>query len=347
MMPKFTTKRSQREDLSMSLVWNYGRARALANSLRRRAGCFVGDEAAGTMMIFALTIPVVMVAAGGAVDYSFAASTRSKMQAVADSAALASVRELQLARTDSSRVTVIANNVINSSLQGVTAAINVDLQAMTVQVVIEKQYTSLIGMASETTLRVNATAKTSGSMPLCLLGLNPSAPQTINLDHSALLTAPGCLVQSNSDSKQGLESMNSAVVLAGMICTAGGKSQTRNANFSPTPTTDCPALQDPLSARAAPPISACGYNNKVVDGGYENLQPGVYCGGLKLTNGAVGKLSNGIFIIKDGPLIVDSGASISGTEVGIYLKGSKANLTFDADSTIDLSAPKDGPSRAY
>jgi hypothetical protein len=49
----------------MSLVWNYGRARALANSLRRRAGCFVGDEAAGTMMIFALTIPVVMVAAGG------------------------------------------------------------------------------------------------------------------------------------------------------------------------------------------------------------------------------------------------------------------------------------------
>jgi Flp pilus assembly protein TadG len=145
MMPKFTTKRSQREDLSMSLVWNYGRARALANSLRRRAGCFVGDEAAGTMMIFALTIPVVMVAAGGAVDYSFAASTRSKMQAVADSAALASVRELQLARTDSSRVTVIANNVINSSLQGVTAAINVDLQAMTVQVVIEKQYTSLIG----------------------------------------------------------------------------------------------------------------------------------------------------------------------------------------------------------
>ena len=73
------------------------------------------------------------------------------------------------------------------------------------------------------------------------------------------------------------------------------------------------------------------------------LPPGVYCGGLTLTNGAVVKLSSGIFIIKDGPLTVDGGASISGTEVGIYLKGSAANLTFDADTTIDLSAPKDGP----
>src|SRR5665647_3990269 len=81
----------------------------------------------------------------------------------------------------------------------------------------------------------------------------------------------------------------------------------------------------------------------VVDGAHGTLQPGVYCGGLKLTNGAEGILSSGIFIIKNGPLIVDAGASISGTGVGIYLKGSAANLTFDADTTVNLSAPKDGP----
>jgi hypothetical protein len=81
----------------------------------------------------------------------------------------------------------------------------------------------------------------------------------------------------------------------------------------------------------------------VVDGAHGTLQPGVYCGGLKLTNGAEGILSSGIFIIKDGPLIVDGGASISGTGVGIYLKGIGANLMFDADTTVNLSAPKDGP----
>jgi hypothetical protein len=49
----------------------------------------------------------------------------------------------------------------------------------------------------------------------------------------------------------------------------------------------------------------------IVGGIYATLQPGVYCGGLKITNGASGVLSKGIFIIKDGPLIVDGGASIS------------------------------------
>ena len=214
---------------------------------------------------------------------------------------------------------------------------------MTVQVDIQKQYTPVIRITSGTTLRVSAKAKMSGSMPLCLLGLNPTAPDAINLDDSALLTAPGCLVQSNSKDKKGLESAHSAVMTAGMICSAGGKAQTRNANFSPAPTTDCPVLQDPLIGRAPPSVGACNYNNKVVDGGYEALQPGVYCGGLKLTNGAVVKLASGIFVIKDGPLWVDGGASISGTDVGIYLTGSAANLMFDADTTVSLSAPTGGP----
>ena len=102
------------------------------------------SEAGNTITVFALALPVLVAAAGAAVDYSVAAaSTRSKMQAVADSAALASARELQLARTDANRVTVIANNVVNSALQDVTTEVKVDFKAMTVQVAIEKQYDTL------------------------------------------------------------------------------------------------------------------------------------------------------------------------------------------------------------
>jgi hypothetical protein len=54
-------------------------------------------------------------------------------------------------------------------------------------------------------------------------------------------------------------------------------------------------------------------------------------------------LSRGIFIIKDGPLTVDKSATLQGTDVGIYLKGTKSNLTFDTASTISLAEPKDGP----
>ena len=311
--------------------------------MMRQAGRFIGNEAAGIAMTFALILPVLIVAGGAAIDYSFALMTQTKMKGVADSAALASVRELQLARTDSNRITAIANNVINSLLQGVASTINVDFKGMTVQVVIQKQYTPVFGILSGINLQASATAKMSGSMPLCLLGLDLKAPQTIGLEQSALLTAPGCLVQSNSTSAVGVQSKMDAVMTAGMICSAGGIVQTSKPNYSPAPTTDCPVLADPLSSRVAPPIGACNYTDTVIDGGYAPRQPGVYCGGLKLTNGASGVLSKGIFIIKDGPLIVDAGASISGTEVGIYLKGSAANLTFDADTTVNLSAPKDGP----
>jgi Flp pilus assembly protein TadG len=327
----------------MSLICNHRHAGALAGSIIRQAGRFVGDQAAVTALTFALILPILIAAGGAAIDYSLALMTQTKMKGVADSAALASVRELQLARTDSSRVTVIANNVINSLLQGATSTIKVDFQAMTVHVAIQNQYTPVFGILSEMNLQASATAKMSGSMPLCLLGLDPKAPQTIGLEQSALLTAPGCLVQSNSTNAMGIQSKDNAVMTVGMICSAGGKVQTSNSNYSPAPTTDCPVLADPLSSRVAPPIGACNYTDMVVDGGHATLQPGVYCGGLKLTNGAEGILSSGIFIIKDGPLIVDGGASISGTEVGIYLKGSAANLTFDADTTINLSAPKDGP----
>jgi Flp pilus assembly protein TadG len=342
-MPEQSIESRRSEGQSMSWIDKHGHATALAACLRRQAGRFVPDETAGTITIFALTLPVLMAAAGVAVDYSLAASTQSKMQAAADAAALASVRELQLARADSDRITAIANNVINNSVQNVTTAVNVDRQTMTVRVAIEKQYAPVIQILSGTQLHASATAKMSGSMPLCLLGLDLSAPQTIGLEHSALLTAPDCLVQSNSKNPAGVQAKNNAVMRAGMICSAGGKVQTSNANFSPAPTTDCPVLADPLSSRAAPPVGACNYTNKVVDGGYETLPPGVYCGGLQLTNGAVVKLGSGIFTIKDGPLIVDGGASISGTDVAIQLKGSAANLMFDADTTVSLSAPKDGP----
>jgi hypothetical protein len=40
---------------------------------------------------------------------------------------------------------------------------------------------------------------------------------------------------------------------------------------------------------------------------------------------------------------VEKGGILTGAQVGIYLTGRGSNLTFAADSTISLSAPKDGP----
>jgi len=177
---------------------------------------------------------------------------------------------------------------------------------------------------------------------LCMLALNASSAETISLQDNAVMNAPGCLVQTNSNNKFAMDSHDSAVLKAGMICSAGGALKFVSSNFSPPVTTDCPVLPDPLSSRSPPSVGACNFTNTVIDGLSQTLQPGVYCGGLKVINNANVSLAPGIFIIAGGPLVVAGGSRFTGAYVGIYLSGANANLTFDADTTISLSAPTSG-----
>ena len=47
--------------------------------------------------------------------------------------------------------------------------------------------------------------------------------------------------------------------------------------------------------------------------------------------------------MKDGPLIVDKNAAMTGTDVAFYFTGNKGGLLFDKKTTISLSAPTTGP----
>jgi hypothetical protein len=138
-------------------------------------------------------------------------------------------------------------------------------------------------------------------------------------------------------------SKDNALMRAGYICSAGGRVKSSDSNYAPQPMTDCPVISDPLAYRQGPTDLTCNHTNKVVARQTATLSPGVYCGGLIITNAAQVTLSPGIFVVKGGPLVVDGGANLKGTNVAIYMKGAGANLTFAAASTIQLTAPKDGP----
>lgn len=304
------------------------------------------DDAGSISILYALMIPVVFGAAGIALDYSRAASERSKMQAVADSAAIAAARELQMARADPEKIAAIARNYVTTQISDAAVGTKVDTQALTVRVDLKKDIEPTIAKViwpGKIHLTASATAGMSGGLPLCLIGLDTKAKGTIKLEQNALLTAPGCVVYSNSKSPHGLQSMDDAVLKAGFICSAGGKVQTKNTNYSPSPQTDCPVISDPLADRKAPATASCDYKNHVIDGTSTTLKPGVYCGGLTITNGAQVTLAAGIHTIKDGPLLVDKNASINGDYVAISLLGAGASLIFQAATTVNLTAPKDGP----
>ena len=306
----------------------------------------VGENSATVMTTFALAVPVVFGAVGVAVDYSMASNTRTRMQAVADAAAINGAREFQMARATASSVTAAVQSYVRSQLNDVSVMAAADEQALSVNVVVEKDVAMTIGkvvFGGKMHLRASATARVSARMPLCLLALDDKAPDTLSLEKQAQMMAANCMVYSNSTNNKGLEAKDSAIIAAGLICTAGGKYKGSRAQLTPDPVTDCPVMDNPLASRAGPSIGACNFTDMVLSNSSQTLQPGVYCGGLKVTNGAVATLSRGVYIIKDGPLIVDRGATLQGTDVGFYLTGKGSNLTFDAETTISLSAPKDGP----
>jgi Flp pilus assembly protein TadG len=298
----------------------------MAARLSARWRAFRRDRSANTVIVFGLALPVLMGVVAMAVDYSRAAAGKAKLQAVADGAALYSAREFQMAQSKPERIVAVAMSYAQSQAPDAQASATADPDTLTVNVALEKDYELTIGKAvfgGNVHVRVNATAKMTGGLPLCLVGLDQRAAGTIAMRKNARMTAPACLVYSDSTSPMGLISMDNAVMQAGYICSAGGRARTNETNYSPQPMTDCPVIPDPLAARTAPSDSACSYTDKVVDGEVASLSPGVYCGGLTVKNGADVTLRPGIFIIKDGPLIVTGNASLKGDNVGLFMKGGR------------------------
>ena len=303
-------------------------------------------KSASVAVTFGIMGPVLFLAVGAAVDYSLFERERLRLQAQVDAAAIASVREMQLAKSDTQRIKAVAWNFVRNSEPRAWVDTNVDLEAASVTVNAYKRFdpkmTELL-WPDIPIVKVSATAKLNGMLPLCLLALDRSAPATVHLEQAAMMTATGCMVYSNSRSSYGLQAKDSAVLKAGLICSAGGRARTAGAKLTPEPELDCPRLDDPLASRPTPPDSVCRFSDTVIRGGIRILEPGVYCRGLKITDGAEVTLSPGVYVIKNGPLIVEGGATLNGIGVGIYLSGAGSNLTFAAASTINLSAPKDGP----
>jgi hypothetical protein len=323
--------------------------------LKAKAGHFGLNQSGATLVMFGVSLPVVALAVAVAVEYASLANRRATLQVAADSAALAAATELSLANTTDQRVEAVAKSVANAKLYEAGVAAGNAAAAVSAQVIEERaavrvsiaeNVPSMMGRImnlASTDLGAKAVARTAGRTRLCLLGLSTSTRGVVHLEKDARVTAQGCAIYSNSKHRSGLVGDDNATASASLICSAGGFSG-RRAQFTPSPTTDCPVLADPLQAQVAPPVGACTSHNsdKVIKGGAVSLAPGTYCG-LTITTGAQVTLQkDGIYVFNNGPLIVEKMSSLTGTNVAFYFTGDKAGLRFDTDTTISLTAPRSG-----
>ncbi|WP_244625520.1 TadE/TadG family type IV pilus assembly protein [Methylobacterium mesophilicum] len=330
-----------------------------ARRWRMRGFAFARNGRGGVALTFALSSPVLFGLVGGGVDYARLVARRTQIQNAVDAGALAGGNALKLAASDAASVRGAVEQIIVANAPApadkplaITVAVADDKTSVFARAEdrVALTFGRFIGLASQT---VAAQAKVSivGKMRLCMLTLDPSAPGAFNLQKNAQVTALGCALYSDSVSPLGMVGGANALARADTICSVGGYSGVR-ANFSPPPQTECPVIQDPLQGRVAPPVGGCAslpfpFNllplgkMATIDKDV-TLEPGTYCAGLTVKKNATVTMRPGIYVFKDGPLIVKDNATLTGVDVGLYFAGDKAGLLFDKKTTVSLSAPTTG-----
>lgn len=310
---------------------------------------FLLDRRGNVALVFGLSLPVLGGATAAAVDLNTWWAAKTRLQTAVDGAALAAAQEFQLASSTSLTVARIAENYVRGTLADrgptpTTVTTNAAATTRTVQVDATARVSPILSRIIFDKVQyvtATATAKLSAGAPICMIGLDPTVSGTLTFDSKSQLTAPRCGIFSNSSDPHGFVGGKQAVGKAALFCSHGGY-QNDQATFLPAPVTDCPVVQDPLASRARPPVSACTSTNLILSKTTTTLLPGTYCGGLSVTNTSSINLLSGIYIFKDGPLSVNKKSSLTGTNVGLMFYGDKSSLLFDKDSTVNLTAPKDG-----
>lgn len=319
----------------------------ICGRLTEKITAFLVHRRGALAVSFAIAAPALMIVVGMATDYAFMVRYRTELQAVADAAAIAGAREMTLAQSDASQVdAVVASYIaVNGKKRGgtITTTTQVNSQDASVNVSLSELWTPFFLHfvdSGVTPIVVNATAKTVGAQKVCVIGLDENASDTVYLTDWAHMTANNCAVYSDSVASNSLEVGSNAMLKSSLTCTAGGYVGAAG-SFDPQPVTDCPKISDPLADRAPPTVGSCDFDKLNISNQTVTLNPGVYCNGLDISQASNVTLSPGIYIIKKGALTVDGTSTLNGDHVGFYLT-QNATFSFTKQSTINLSAPKDG-----
>lgn len=312
---------------------------------------FAMDAGGNMALVAALTLPVFGGAGLIAIELSHMLSRKTQLQAIADEAAISAARELRLGNATADVIVAVARNHVEGAAAGrglqltFEGIVSPDKKSITINLTSEAS----LGLASSLGLvtpavAVTAGAKLMGGAPVCSVILNASDKSSLYLEKSARLEAPQCSVFSNSKHTAAIGSKESATVKAAFICSAGGY-EGASASYQPVPETDCPAFPDPLASRPAPSFGACdpAKQNLNVSGTGVYLTPGTYCGGLTISANTDVTLQPGIYVIKDGPLVLEKNVKLQGIGVGLYFTGSFAGMNLKKETSISLTAPKSGP----
>ena len=175
-----------------------------------------------------------------------------------------------------------------------------------------------------------------------MLALDPSANHTLEVSGSAEIVANDCSVRVDSNHANAVTVSGSASVTADGNYITGGV-ENGMSQISTTPVLGVAPSGDPFADHPLPAVGSCDHTNYNVTGGtVVTLDPGVYCGGLKLHGGATVTLNPGVYVMSGGKFELSGDSILVGDGVTIRLVGNDAFVNSSGSSQMHLVAPVSG-----
>jgi len=340
-------KASSSHELRRNGQWEW----TVKQSIRMMVSGLRDDDKGTIGVIFALMAIPMFGMIGMSIDYGRALHTRIAMRQAVDAAVMAAATAGDKSETQrqSTALAVFNANFVPSAF-GVSANPQAAVEGSNVRVTATAQVEPTIAriihnqnfqIEISTSAAIGAGSTSAGGQA-CLLALEES-------DYGLKLNGGGtgshvnttCGVVVNSSSSAAIFGNSNGTLTSTFTCVNGGVDD--DPTLTPAPQTGCQRMADPLASLAAPAVGGCTYTNKKF-GKNDNgpLQPGVYCGGLDITNQANATFAPGIYIIKDGQFKMASSASATGNGVFFYLVGNNARIDWGSSSKQTFTAPSSG-----
>lgn len=313
---------------------------------------FKRDEAGVYVILLALLMPLFVGAVGLATDYGLWVYQHQSTQSATDSAAVSAATEGKLLTVKAQAQGVAASYGFVDGANGAVVTVHMPPTSgsqigntTAVEVIITKPavqtFSSLLFTGP-----VNVTARSVAMKKPgfgCVIALNATVANAIDLRGSGSIQAPNCDVYSNSAATSAITTCCGTTLQANVVNAVGGISGGGITATAINP--GAAAADDPYATVDIPSFAGCGYNYSQ----YTNAQtiyPGVYCNGFKLQGNAVVTMSPGIYYLDGGAFTLTSSTTLRGTGVTIVLTSSTGTnwptVNFAAGSTLDLTAPTNG-----
>ena len=317
------------------------------------------DRSGGTIIWFALTMPIILGMTGLGVDATLWYMDKRILQTASDSGAIAGAHVLEQGGTETeARQTVEKEVGRNDFAAKAGDVITVNIPPLSgpnagtagfIEVIITKQrplYFARFFRDQSTFIQSRAVSGARSIGQHCVLALDEDMDAALEFTGTANADID-CGVASNSRSNSAIDIQGKAVLTASPTQAHGDISISGSANL----VTDLP--MQPYSARVAnpyedlevPDLSPCDETSQVqLTGGSTTLNPGRYCGGIRL-NGADVTFNPGVYIIDAGDFIVNSTSAMQGDGVTFILTADDpndiGNLKINGNAEADLIAPSD------